>query len=174
MFVLAVAALSIVLGSPFGKAEARAVDATPGLDVEVEVVVAGEPSVVLARGIGAAGELGPVPLSDAGQGRWVGILRLSAPENIRLGFEAIYGEGKSELSEVHNLETYGVDPAVLSTGRSATLVTDRGFWQTNGVLLVVAALAAGAALVLIAYWAIRGAVSDGAEPEETSAGAQEP
>lgn len=148
-------ALSVTLAPPFGEAEARAVDAGLGLVVEVTVEVQDGAAAVLARGVGIAGELGPVALSDLGDGRWGGQLTLDGRENIQVAFEAIRADADDVVSELHTLEELGVDPAVLGEARPATDTTassaSRSSWW-----LVLAAGAGLAALLLVAAWTFRG------------------
>ena len=159
-------ALSVTLAPPFGEAEARAVEAGLDLVVELTVEVEAGAAVVLARGVGIAGELGPVALSDLGDGRWGGLLTLEGNENIQVAFEAIRPDADDAISELHTLEELGVDPAVLgeATPPADTVATPS---SRSGWWLALAAGAGLVALVLVAVWSLRGGRSDA--PEETEA-----
>jgi hypothetical protein len=164
MLIALILALSVTLAPPFGEAEARAVDAGIGLVVEVTVEVEGGAAAVLARGVGITGELGPVALSDLGDGRWGGQLTLDGRENIQVAFEAIRADADDVVSELHTLEELGVDPAVLGEARPATGTTANSTSRSSWWLV----LAGGAGLVavlLVAIWAIRGGPRE--TPDET-------
>ena len=157
--------LSVVLGAPFGEAEARALEVDTGITIEVSVEVDGGRSAVLARVVAFAGELPPVALIDQEDGRWVGVLRLSGREDVQVAFEAIDGGGSSEISELSTLTELGVDPAVISQTRPTTPPveeSDPNWWLIGG------AVAGIAALVLLAVWAIAGAAANhSAESDDT-------
>ena len=143
--------LSVTLAAPFGDAEARALEIDSGMTVEISVAVQGGRSAVLARVVALAGELPPVALIDQGNGRWLGILRLSGREDVQVAFEAIDGGGESDISDLTSLTDLGVDPAVISPTRPTQLPREEpgpDWWLVGGV-------AAGlTALVLLAMWAV--------------------
>ncbi len=157
--------LSVTLAAPFGDAEARALEIDSGMTVEVSVAVDGGRSAVLARVVALAGELPPVALVDHGNGRWVGILRLSGREDVQIAFEAIDAAGQSDLSDLTTLTDLGVDPAVISSSRPTQLPpVKRGpnWWLVGGV-------AAGlAALVLIVVWAVDNKTGDRSKDSDDS------
>jgi len=153
MPVLLAMLLSVVLGAPFGEAEARALEVDTGMTIEISVDVDGGRSAVLARVVAFAGELPPVALVDQGDGRWVGILRLSGREDVQVAFEAIDGGGSSDISELSTLTELGVDPAVVSPTRPTTPPAEEpgpNWWLIGG------AVAGIAALVLLVAWAVVG------------------
>ena len=160
MAIIVALALSVSLSPPFGEAQARAVEAGSGLVVEVTVEVEGSASAVLARGVGIAGELAPLALSDLEDGRWGGLLVLDGRENIQVAFEAIRPDADDVVSELHTLEELGVDPAVLGAPRegngSRTADDDSG---ARGWLFVAVG-AALVAVVLVGVWAARGVRGD--------------
>lgn len=157
--------LSVTLAAPFGDAEARALEMGSGMTIEVSVAVDGGRSAVLARVVAIAGELPPVALVDQGNGRWVGILRLSGREDVRVAFEAIGGGGESVISDLTTLTELGVDPAVISPSRpTRPPVEESGpnWWLLGGV-------AAGlAALVLLVVWAVDDKTGDRSENRDSS------
>jgi len=156
--------LSVVLGAPFGEAEARALEVDTGMTIEVSVELDGGRSAVLARVVAFAGELPPVALVDQGGGRWVGILRLSGREDVQVAFEAVDADGSSDISELSTLTELGVDPAVVSPTRpTVPPAEDPGpnWWLIGG------AVAGIAALVLLVAWAVAGTTDKGlGEPDE--------
>jgi hypothetical protein len=164
-FVLAML-LSVVLGAPFGEAEARALEVDTGMTIEVSVELDSGRSAVLARVVAFAGELPPVALVDQGDGRWVGILRLSGREDVQVAFEAIDADGSSDISDLSRLTELGVDPAVVSPTRPTTPpAEDPGpnWWLIGG------AFAGIAALVLLVVWAVAGAADNrSGEPDDTA------
>ena len=155
MPVLLVLALSVVLGAPFGEAEARALEVDAGMTIEVSVTIDSGRSAILARTVAFAGELPPVALVDQGSGRWVGVLRFSGREDVQIAFEAIKPDGSSDISELSTLTDLGVDPAVVSPTRPTTPPpADPGanWW-------LVAGIAAGVAAVgLLVWWVFPGPV----------------
>jgi hypothetical protein len=145
--------MSVVLGAPFGKAEARALEVDTGMTIEVSVELEGGRSAVLARVVAFAGELPAVALVDQGDGRWVGMLRLSGREDVQVAFEAIDADGSSEISELSTLTELGVDPAVVSSTRPNRPPTEEpgpSWWLIGG------AAAGILALVLLVVWVIAG------------------
>jgi len=153
MLVVVAFVLSVVLGAPFGEAEARALEVDTGMTIEVSVGVDSGQSAVLARVVAFAGELPPVALVDQGDGRWVGILRLSGREDVQVAFEAIDGGGSSEISELSTLTELGVDPAVVSPTRPTTPPAEEpspNWWLIGG------AVAGIGALVLLVVWTVVG------------------
>lgn len=176
MPVLLALLLSVALGAPFGEAEARALEVGSGMTIEVAVDVDRGQSAVLARVVAFAGELPPVALVDQGDGRWVGVLRLSGREDVQVAFDAIDGGGSSTISDLSTLTELGVDPAVVSPTRPTRPPTpDPGpnWWLVGG------AVTGFAALVLLVVWVVAGAAdkpsgdddadvddADGREPED--------
>ena len=157
--------LSVVLGAPFGEAEARALEVDTGMTIEVSVEVDGGRSAVLARVVAFAGELPPVALIAQGDGRWIGILRLSGREDVQVAFEAIDAGGSSEISELSTLTELGVDPAVVSPNRPTVPPSQEpgpNWWLIGGAVAGVAALA------LLVVWAIAGAAAGSPGGEETA------
>lgn len=151
MLILLTLLLSVTLASPFGGAEARALEIDSGMTIEVSVAVDGGRSAVLARVVALAGELPPVALVDQGNGTWVGILRLSGREDVQVAFEAIDGGGQSDISGLTSLTDLGVDPAVISATRPTQLPpedTGPDWWLIGGIAAGVAALA------LLVVWTI--------------------
>ncbi len=149
MPVLLALLLAVTLGAPFGRAEARALTADGGLTVEVSVAVDDGRAAVLARPVSAAGELPPVALADQGDGRWVGILRLSGREDVQVAFEAIDAAGASDISALSSLTDLGVDPAVIAPSlptRPPAPDPGPNWW------LIGAVVAGLAALALTAVW----------------------
>lgn len=163
MAVVLALVLSVVLDAPFGKAEARALEVDTGMTIEVSVELDGGRSAVLARVVAFAGELPAVALVDQGDGRWVGVLRLSGREDVQVAFEAIDGAGSSDISELSTLTELGVDPAVVSPTRPTRLPAQEpgpSWWLIGG------AAAGVVALVLLVAWAVAGSGDkSGGEPD---------
>ena len=166
MPVLLAMLLSVVLGAPFGEAEARAIEVDTGMTIEVSVELDSGRSAVLARVVAFAGELPPVALVDQGDGRWVGILRLSGREDVQVAFEAIDADGSSDISELSTLTELGVDPAVVSPTRPTTPPAEEpgpDWWLIGG------AVAGIAALILLVVWAVAGAADKrSGEPDDSA------
>jgi len=159
--LLSLVLLSVTLSSPFGEAQARAVEAGPdGMTIEVEVEVDQSALVVLVRGASRLEELAPVALVELSPGRWAGIVEIAIVEDILVGFELIRPDGGSAIvSELHRLSELGVDPAVFAAAQPTTTstagtgvptVTDPGP-STAPIWLAVAAGAAALALLLV-WW----------------------
>ena len=147
--------LSVVLGAPFGEAEARALEVDTGMTIEVSVDVVDGRSAVLARVVAFAGELPPVALVDQGDGRWAGVLRLSGREDVQVAFEAIDADGSSEISDLSTLTELGVDPAVVSPTRpTRPPAPDPGpnWWLIGGIGAGMMALA------LVVWWVFLGSI----------------
>ena len=158
--------LTVVLGAPFGEAEARALEVDTGMTIEVSVELDSGRSAVLARVVAFAGELPPVALVDQGDDRWVGILRLSGREDVQVAFEAIDADGSSDISDLSTLTELGVDPAVVSPTRPTTPPTEEpgpNWWLVGG------AVAGIAALVLLVVWGFAGAADKHSNDDETTA-----
>lgn len=168
--------LSVVLGTPFGEAEARALEIDSGMTVEVSVRVDDGRSAVLARVVAFAGELPPVALIDEGGGRWVGVLRLSGREDVQVAFEAIDADGTSDISDLSTLTELGVDPAAVSSSRPTSSPTDDPgprWWLIGGVAAGVAAL------VMVVFWVLAGnaegledAARDASDSDQISGGSE--
>ena len=165
MPLLLVLMIGVSLSPPFVAAEARAVDASNGLVVELTVEIDGAAAAIVVRGIGLTAELDPVALVPVGEGRWSGVITLRRPENIRVAFELIPAAGGGEviLSEFHTLTELGVDPAFAgvapatsSASGTATTQGDLRFTRdsTRWGWLALAAGAAG--LGLVALWVVGG------------------
>ena len=166
MSVLLVVALSVVLGAPFGEAEARALEADTGMTVEVAVTIDSGRSAVLARTVAFAGELPPVALVAQGGGRWVGELRFSGREDVQIAFEAIKPDGTSDISELLTLTDLGVDPAVISPTRPTTLPAPGpglNWWLVGGIAAGVAAVG------LLVWWAFSNPVDKRSEKSDNTA-----
>jgi hypothetical protein len=166
MPVLLALMLSVVLGAPFGEAEARALEVDAGMTIEVTVTIDGGRSAVLARTVAFAGELPPVALVDQGNGRWIGVLRFTGREDVQVAFEAIEPDGSSDISRLLTLSELGVDPAVFSPTRPTVPPAPEpgpNWWLIGG-------LAAGiAALALLISWAFAGPVDKrSTESDETT------
>jgi hypothetical protein len=165
--------LSVVLGAPFGTAEATAVSTTGGLTLEVTVEVNAAATAVLVRPVGFGTELPPVALGDQGDGTWLGIVELTAIDNIQVVFELIPSNGPSTVSAAHTLTELGVDQAVFESQSSASTSDAQDEEATVNRQWIWLALAAGAAgLALLVVWAFwdRNENSDQArsQPHEAS------
>jgi hypothetical protein len=175
--------VGVSLSPPFVSAEARAVDTSDGLVVELVVKVDASAAAILVRGIGLTEELDPVALVPQGEGRWSGVIRLNRPENIRVAFELIPPQGGGEVlvSEFNTLTELGVDPAFAGVASVAPTVTttqaDLRFTNesTRWGWLALAAGAGG--LALLALWVIGGRarriVGDSAAPDEAEEDVEE-
>ena len=166
MSVLLALVLSVVLGAPFGAAEARALEVDAGMTIEVSVAVDSGRSAVLARTVAFAGELPPVALIDQGDGSWVGVLRFSGREDVQVAFEAIKPNGSSDISELSTLTELGVDPAVVSPTRPTVPPAPEpgpNWWLIGGIAAGVAAFG------LLIWWVLPGSVDRQTEhPDNTT------
>ena len=146
------ALLALRLGGPFGEAEATAVSVDPFV-VELVVEVNRPASAVVARPVGVGGELGALALSDFGDGRWGGILELSAVEDVEIVFELFEPDGGSFRSDPVTLRRLGVDRAIFDLDRPRVPAEAR--FDMGPVWLAVAIVAGVGALGLVAAWALR-------------------
>jgi hypothetical protein len=152
MPVLVALLLSVTLGAPFGEAEATALEVDSGMTIEVAVTVDDGRSAVLARVVAFAGELPPVALVPQGDGRWVGVMRLSGREDVQVAFEAIDAAGNSVISALSTLTELGVDPAVVSASQPTRPPTPEPGPRWSLVGGVVAGFAALALVFVWVFW----------------------
>ena len=150
MPAIAIALLAVVLGAPFGRAEAAAVDDTEGLVVDVSVEVTGPWTVVLVRPFSSFEELPPTALIDLGDGVWGGRVRLPTAEDWSIVFDAIDAEGDAVRSETTSLIALGVDPVVVEAPPSSPVPSEpipaTTWWLLAGIVLALAALG------VLAWW----------------------
>ena len=158
MLALTSIVLAVVLASPFGAAEASAVDDTDGLTVDIGVEVDGTWVVVLVRPFSSFEELPPTALVDRGDGVWGGQVRLPTAEDWSIVFDAIDAEGEAVRSDTTSLSELGVDPIVIDAAPDEPLPSDpipaTTWWLIGGIVLALAALAA------LGWWTF--GVEDGA------------
>ncbi|MEN8041442.1 MAG: hypothetical protein ABFR95_08055, partial [Actinomycetota bacterium] len=139
----------LVLSSPFGVVEGRAVDDTNGLGVEISVEVDRTFEAVLVRPFSSFEELPPTALTPMDDGTWAGYVLFPTAEDWQIVFDAFEAEGETFRSESVTLTDIGVDPLVVA-GEPAEPVNE-GFdrstlWLVGGIGLALAALAA------LTYW----------------------
>lgn len=156
---LLLAVASVVLSSPFGTAEAAAIDDDDGLTVEMSVAVSGAVAVVIVRPFSSFEQLPPTALVDRGDGIWGGLVVLPSAENWSIVFDAIDPEGEAFRSETTTLIALGVDPVVVA-GPPDAPVSSRGI-DASTLWLIAAVVLATAALGVLSWWTFAGAGDDG-------------
>jgi hypothetical protein len=145
--------LSVTLSPPFGEASARLIGFTPTeVTIEVSVAVDDSAALVLMRGQDVSGqELDAVALLQREDGTWGAVVELPARSDLRIVFERIPGRGPSTLSEASSLADLGIDPQRLKLVERPDPVEEPSS-RPGPAWIIVAAVAALAALVLLAFW----------------------
>ena len=147
-YLIAIVAL-VVLASPFGAAEGKAVSNEGGLVVEITVETSKGFEAVLVRPFSSFQELPPTALVDVGSGTWRGLVTFPSATDWSLVFDGLDAEGGTARSDAVTLTAIGVDPLVVAgeptppAGRSLDPAT---WWLVAGMLAALAALAA------LAWW----------------------
>ena len=147
-YLIAIVAL-VVLASPFGAAEGKAVSNEGGLVVEITVETSKSFEAVLVRPFSSFQELPPTALVDVGSGTWRGLVTFPSATDWPLVFDGLDAEGETSRSDTVSLGAIGVDPLVIDgepsppPSRSLDAAT---WWLVAGMLAALAALAA------LAWW----------------------
>lgn len=161
-FIIALLA-GVVLASPFGVAEASAIDNSHGLTVEMTVAYDPSATAVIVRPFSDYEELPPTAMTLREDGTWIAWVVLPTSQNWKIGFEGFPAKGGSELSETTDLLAMGVDAVVLTSPDPAPLppkplIPEGSFWLIVGALLAVAALGA------LAWWTFSDHATDDGQP----------
>jgi hypothetical protein len=151
-YVLAVIAI-VVLASPFGAVEGRAVDDENGLTVEITIEVDETFEAVLIRPFSSFEEIPPTALASLDDDTWGGFVTFPTAENWLIVFDAHDSQGTATRSESMSLTDIGVDPLVVA-GEPVPL-PGRGLDSTTW-WLIGAVTAALAALAALAWWTFAG------------------
>ena len=159
----------VTLTSPFGDAEASAIDLDEGLTVDVVVEVTGTFEAVLVRPFSSFEELPPTALADLGDGTWAGAVRLPTAWNWSVVFDALTRGGESSRSEGVSLLELGVDPVVVGVEPTGPAPSDpipaTTWWLVGGVVLALVALG------LLGWWTFADqSPESGARNPESDAG----
>jgi hypothetical protein len=162
-YLLAVIAI-VVLASPFGAVEGKAVDDESGLTVEITVEVDETFEAVLIRPFSSFEEIPPTALAPLDDDTWGGLVTFPTAENWLIVFDAHDSQGTATRSEAMSLTDIGVDPLVVA-GEPA-LLPGRGL-DTATWWLIGAVTAALAALATLAWWTFAG---DRKDPEASDPG----
>ncbi len=146
---------TVVLGAPFGTANAAAVDDTNGLTVEITVEYPSGAEAVIVRPYSDFEELPPTAMSDLGDGLWGALVVFPNAQNWSVAFEAFPTSGGSVVSDGTTLLTMGVDPVVIesevtSPTPSDPLIPEGSWWLIAGIALALAAL------IALAVWTFAG------------------
>ncbi len=141
---------AVSLGSPFGLAEASAIDNTDGLTVEIVVEVEGGFSTVLVRPFSSFDELPPTAMQDRGDGRWGALVKLPSAEDWLVAFEGIRETGETVRSDSAFLTELGVDALVVA-GPPTTPLPGRS-WDLTTLWLTLAIVGTLSALGFLAWW----------------------
>ncbi len=143
--------LSVTLQPPFIEAEAQVLDTTGAFVIDLSVQVEGEPTAVLARMVGLAGELPTLALVERSEGVWGNVVRLTGEEDITVAFEYIEEDGTTAISSGSRLTALGIDPAVFAADVPVAPEPQEGFAIDPWLILGVAA--ALSTVVLLMWWA---------------------
>lgn len=139
----------LVLASPFGVVEGRAVSDEDGLTVEITVEVDKTFEAVLVRPFSSFEELPPTSLVAVDEDTWGGLVTFPTAEDWSMVFDGLEADGNATRSEAMTLTAIGVDPLVVAgtpaplPGRSLDAGT---WWLIAGMVTALAALAA------LAWW----------------------
>ena len=135
----------VVLVSPFGAVEGKAVSDEAGLTVEITVTVDRTFEAVLVRPFSSFEELPPTALVALDTDTWGGRVTFPTAEDWSLVFDGLEAEGEAHRSEAVTLTDIGVDRLVVAgepapgVGRSLDSST---WWLIGGMITALAALAA--------------------------------
>jgi hypothetical protein len=135
----------VVLASPFGAVEGKAVSDEAGLTVEITVEVERTFEAVLVRPFSSFEELPPTALVAIDADTWGGQVTFPTAENWSIVFDGLEAEGEASRSDTVTLTDIGVDPLVVADepaplpGRSIDTST---WWLIASMVFAVAALAA--------------------------------
>ncbi len=146
---LLAALAAVVLTSPFGAVEGKAVADDRGLTVEITVEVDRTFEAVLVRPFSSFEELPPTALTPIDTDTWGGLVTFPSAEDWLLVFDGLEAGGETFRSDSVTLTGIGVDPLVISSeparlpGRSIDTST---WWLITGMIAALAALAA------LAWW----------------------
>lgn len=162
MLYLLTALALVVLSSPFGAVEGRAVADDRGLTVEITVDVERTFEAVLVRPFSSFEELPPTALAPIGGGMWGGLVTFPTAEDWSLVFDGLEAGGESFRSDSVTLTQIGVDPVVVE-GEPAPAVGR--VIDSSTRWLIGAMLAALAALAALAWWTFAERDSQGQESE---------
>jgi hypothetical protein len=167
-YLLAIVAV-LVLTSPFGVAEGRAVGDEAGLTVEITVEVDKTFEAVLVRPFSSFEELPPTSLVAIDGNLWGGLVTFPTAEDWSLVFDGLESDGKATRSDSMTLLAIGVDPLVVA-GEPAPLPSRR--LDASTLWLIAGMLAALAALAALAWWtfAPEAEIEDTSDPEDEETG----
>ncbi len=148
LYVLAALAL-VILSSPFGAVEGRAVADDRGLTVEITVEVERTFEAVLVRPFSSFEELPPTALALIGRGTWGGLVTFPTAEDWSLVFDGLEAGGESFRSDSVTLTDIGVDPVVVEGDPAPARgrVIDSSTWWLIGAMIT-----ALAALATLTWW----------------------
>jgi hypothetical protein len=160
LYVVAVVAM-VVLASPFGVVEGKAVSDDDGLSVEITVKVDSTFEAVLVRPFSSFEELPPTALAPLDNDTWGGSVTFPTAENWFIVFDGHDPDGTATRSDSMSLTDIGVDPVVVAGEpvERARRTLDSSTWWLIGA--VVAALGA---LAVLAWWTFGG---DGDQPNSS-------
>ena len=150
----------IVLASPFGAVEGKAVSDENGLTVEITVEVDETFEAVLIRPFSSFEELPPTALAPLDDGAWGGSVTFPTAENWFIVFDAHDTDGTATRSDSMTLTDIGVDPLVVAG--DPVKLPGRGL-DSSTWWLIGAISAALAALATLAWWTF----ADRNESQET-------
>ena len=163
LYLLAALAL-VVLSSPFGAVEGRAVADDRGLTVEITIEVDRTFEAVLVRPFSSFEELPPTALAPIDSDTWGGLVTFPTAEDWSLLLDGLEAGGETFRSDSVTLTEIGVDPLVVA-GEPARLpgrsIDSSTWWLIGGTLAALTALAA------LAWWtfAEREPRTEDSEPE---------
>ena len=147
-YLFAVLAL-VVLTSPFGVVEGKAVSDVAGLTVEITVEVSETFEAVLVRPYSSFEELPPTALVAIDANTWGGPVTFPTAEDWSIVFDGLGAEGEATRSDGVTLTEIGVDPLVVSgepTQLPGQPISASTWWLIGAMVCAVAALAT------LAWW----------------------
>lgn len=173
-FLHAVVAI-VILTSPFGAVEGRAVSDEAGLTVEMTVQVDTTFEAVLVRPFSSFEELPPTSLVALDAETWSGLVTFPSAEDWSIVFDGLEADGTATRSDAMTLTAIGVDPLVVAgdpAPRPRRRISGSTWWLIGGMIAALGALA------VLAWWAFapeqEDLGADGQESENTSTSDSDP
>jgi len=139
----------VILTSPFGAVEGRAVSDEGGLTVEITVQVDTTFEAVLVRPFSSYEELPPTSLVPFDAETWSGLVTFPSAEDWSVVLDGLEADGTASRSDAMTLTAIGVDPLVVAgdpAPRPRRSISGSTWWLIGGMIAALGALA------VLAWW----------------------